>query len=152
MENDKNARVCPVCGTKIIGRMDKKFCSDQCRYLHNNQSRNQSERLVLETNRQLRRNRSILKKLCPIGKSVVRKEVLDALDYRTDLFTSLFMNDNREVYYLCYDYAMMPLIDKKNVSRALIVTKQSFMKPWNPWRYAKKSGPNPTTPEKDSEG
>ena len=25
---------CPECGGKIIGRADKKFCSDQCRLLH----------------------------------------------------------------------------------------------------------------------
>ena len=27
---------CPECGEHIIGRVDKKFCSDQCRASHNN--------------------------------------------------------------------------------------------------------------------
>jgi hypothetical protein len=94
--------------------------------------------LVLDINKQLRHNRSILRKLCPAGSSVVRKEVLDAMDYRADLFTSLYMNDKKQVYYLCYDYGVLPLI-QKNVPKALIVSKQSYMEPWSPWRYAKKS-------------
>jgi len=34
MENQQ--RNCPECGEKIIGRADKKFCSDQCRNSYNN--------------------------------------------------------------------------------------------------------------------
>ena len=29
-------KVCPVCGKKIVGRTDKKYCSDECRAFVNN--------------------------------------------------------------------------------------------------------------------
>lgn len=29
-------RVCPICGRMIQGRIDKKFCSDECRIYYNN--------------------------------------------------------------------------------------------------------------------
>lgn len=32
----ESQRTCPVCGEKIVGRSDKKFCCDECRaYYHN---------------------------------------------------------------------------------------------------------------------
>ncbi len=39
MEIDDDRRVCPVCGEKISGRIDKKFCSDDCRSFYNNRLR-----------------------------------------------------------------------------------------------------------------
>ena len=33
------SKVCPECGEKIIGRVDKKFCSDYCRNAFNNKSK-----------------------------------------------------------------------------------------------------------------
>lgn len=32
----ETARTCPVCGEMIVGRCDKKFCSDDCRIYFNN--------------------------------------------------------------------------------------------------------------------
>lgn len=32
-------KTCLECGEKIIGRADKKFCSDQCRISYNNRVR-----------------------------------------------------------------------------------------------------------------
>jgi Uncharacterized protein containing a Zn-ribbon (DUF2116). len=33
---DKN-KYCPVCGNKIVGRSDKKFCTDKCRTFYHNE-------------------------------------------------------------------------------------------------------------------
>lgn len=30
------ARKCPACGKDVIGRTDKRFCSDECRIFYNN--------------------------------------------------------------------------------------------------------------------
>lgn len=32
----ESERVCPVCGERIVGRSDKKFCGDECRVYHHN--------------------------------------------------------------------------------------------------------------------
>jgi predicted nucleic acid-binding Zn ribbon protein len=129
--------LCPICNSPLLGRSDKKYCSDQCRYLANNKIKIQTERPILEINKALRQNRSILKKLCPIGKVVVRKEVLVAMGYEVAVFSSLFVTSNKQVYYICYDYAFTPLLER-NVEKALIVTRQDYMNGWDPWRFVKK--------------
>ncbi|MBO6222948.1 MAG: DUF2116 family Zn-ribbon domain-containing protein [Bacteroidales bacterium] len=30
------ARKCPSCGKEVVGRADKRFCSDECRIFYNN--------------------------------------------------------------------------------------------------------------------
>jgi predicted nucleic acid-binding Zn ribbon protein len=35
METD-GGKMCPVCGSRIVGRTDKKYCSDECRAFVNN--------------------------------------------------------------------------------------------------------------------
>jgi predicted nucleic acid-binding Zn ribbon protein len=131
-----NARKCPVCGNPLSGRIDKKYCSDQCRYMENNKNKYQAERPILETNKALRKNRSILKTLCPVGKATVRREVLDAMGYDITVFSSLFLTTKKQIYYLCYDYGFTPVIEK-GVEKALNITKQPYMNSWNPWKFVK---------------
>ena len=128
---------CPICNNPLIGRTDKKYCSDQCRYLANNKTKIQNERPILDINKALRKNRSILKKLCPVGKAIVRKEVLDAMGYDVKVFSSLFLTSNKQIYYICYDYAFTPLMEH-NVEKALIVNKQEYMNTWDPWKFVRK--------------
>jgi hypothetical protein len=104
----------------------------------NNKYKIQSERPILDINKTLRKNRSILKKLCPVGKAVVRKDVLDAMGYDVTVFSSLYLTSNKQLYYICYDYAFTPLVEH-TIEKALIVTKQEFMNFWNPWKYVKKN-------------
>ena len=39
-------KVCPVCGEKIVGRTDKKYCSDECRAFVNNRKWRERRRLL----------------------------------------------------------------------------------------------------------
>jgi predicted nucleic acid-binding Zn ribbon protein len=102
-------RTCPVCNSAIFGRSDKKFCSDQCRSIQNNASRNTSESLILEINKYLRKNRTILKKLCPTGKAVVPKTSMMVLDFQFQLFTSTFVTKDGKTYFVAYDFAFTAL-------------------------------------------
>ena len=129
--------VCPVCKGPLIGRSDKKYCSDKCRYISNNKSKTQNEQPINDVNRALRKNRSILRRLCPVGKAVVRKEVLLEMGYQPRFFSSLFLTSNKQIYYICYDYAFTPLVDH-NVEKALIVSRQDYMGEWDPWRFVNK--------------
>lgn len=129
-----NNKKCLGCGSAVTGRLDKKYCSDQCRYLENNKNKYDAERPILEINRRLRKNRSILKSLCPTGKATVRKEVMVAMGYDITIFSSLFLTSKKEVYYLCYDYGFTPL-KEKGTEKALIITKQEYMNAWDPWKF-----------------
>jgi hypothetical protein len=133
---------CLECGQLLNGRTDKKYCCDQCRYLHNNRGKIATEKPILEVNKILRANRNILKKLCPVGKNVVDKKVLDAMGYNPAYFSSIFVTAKKDVYYICYDYAFTPLI-QSGVKKALIVPRQEFMHFANPWKYVRSKTDQP---------
>lgn len=135
--SQQNTRKCHTCGIPIYGRIDKRFCSDQCRYIENNKQKQQTEAIVLEMNIAMRKNRKILMTLCPKGRSVVRKEVLVTMGFRMDLFTALFVTTAKQIYYLCYDFGFTPLIER-GIPKVLIVSRQPYMIPWDPWKYIPK--------------
>ena len=79
---------CLSCGSKLAGRLGKKFCSDQCRAQFNNRRKVKEERWIQQLNRILRKNRSVLKNLNPVGQSKVRQEVLKELGFDRDFYGS----------------------------------------------------------------
>ena len=130
--------VCPVCNAPLVGRTDKKYCSDQCRYIANNKNKHALEQPILEVNAGLRKNRSILKTLCPEGRAIVQKEIPDALGYAYNLFSSIYVNSKKQVYYICYDYAFTPIVEQE-VRKVLIVAKHNFVNDWDPWQFIRKN-------------
>ena len=51
---------CLECGEKIMGRIDKKFCSDACRNAYNNKQNKDQTNLMRNINNKLRKNFKIL--------------------------------------------------------------------------------------------
>lgn len=130
---------CLNCGEPLHGRIDKKFCSDQCRATHNNRSKKPHEQNIKKLNMQLRKNRTILKTLCPLGKATVRREVLEQMGFSYRHFTSIY-GTRANTYFLVYDYAFMPKIEKSItkhtlVQKVVIVQQQDFMRKFDPWNY-----------------
>ncbi|MFT7034745.1 MAG: hypothetical protein ACJA2S_003263 [Cyclobacteriaceae bacterium] len=117
---------CPQCGKKISGRLDKKFCDAYCRNSFNNLNKSVDELMIKDSNRQLRLNRRILKSLCPEGKATIRKEVLANLSFDFTTFTGMYPTAGK-VYYLCYDYAYTPIMERETIRKVLIVQKQGYM-------------------------
>lgn len=138
MENDPS-NLCLQCEKPLQGRMGKKFCSDQCRATFNNRNKKPHEQAMLKTNSQIRKNRTILKTLCPTGKATVRKEVLESMGFSFRHFTSLYGKQSK-TYFLCYDYAYLPIFEKSlsegvMVQKVLIVQYQPYMKQFDPWAF-----------------
>ncbi len=102
-------RYCLECGTKIIGRIDKKFCSDQCRNTYNNRLNRDETAYMTKINRTLRKNRKILKELNPEGKSKVSRNRLKAAGFDFKYFTHFYKTKEGKVYYFCYEYGYLPL-------------------------------------------
>lgn len=130
--NTNTKRICLHCGHPISGRSDKKFCSDQCRFFHYNDTRHKKEKHIIEVNTALRRNRTILKTLCPEGKATVRKDVLVHMGYDFSHFTSLLPTSKGTVYYICYEYGFCPIIEG-TIEKALIINRKNrndFLDPW----------------------
>ena len=100
---------CPECGTKIVGRADKKFCSDACRNAHNNALNKDSKNLVRTINNRLRKNYRILESLNTSGKTKTTGAKLREQGFDFTYFTSLYTTKAGAVYYYVYDQGYLPL-------------------------------------------
>lgn len=100
---------CLECNDPIKGRADKKFCSDSCRNAYNNKFNRDTTNLVRNVNRILRKNRSILVKLNPNGKSKTTKKVLVANGFNFKYHTNTYTNKAGKTYYFCYEHGILPL-------------------------------------------
>lgn len=104
---------CLECKILILGRSDKKFCSDACRVHYHNKNLAEYSSLKRKIHVILNQNRKILKKLVDGGKSTITKSELQAKDYNFDYHTSQFHSSNERTYYYCYDYGYCKLGDEK---------------------------------------
>lgn len=104
-------RTCPVCGDAIIGRIDKKFCSDQCRNTFNNERYSSNNAHVMTINRQLKKNYSILKSLNNTGKTKVKRSKLLHQGFDFELITGIYETQKGNTYRLVYDQGYLPLDD-----------------------------------------
>ncbi len=114
---------CLECGSPIAGRLDKKFCCDQCRYLFNNKKKRQHEVAIFNVNHILRKNRTILKSLNPVGKTTVRRALLENSQFNFDFYTHTYRAKNGLVYRFNYEYGYCLAEDEKVV----LVTYQPYM-------------------------
>lgn len=100
---------CLECGDKITGRIDKKFCSDQCRISYNNKLNSDATNLVRNVNNALRKNRRILLELNTHGKTKTTREKLLAKGFDFQYFTSLYTTKDGAVYHYCYEQGYLPI-------------------------------------------
>tara|TARA_B100001179_G_C18259758_1_gene262025 strand:+ start:136 stop:483 length:348 start_codon:yes stop_codon:yes gene_type:complete len=103
------SKECPECGQKILGRADKKFCSDQCRNAYNNNLNRDAKNLVRNINNRLRKNYRILESLNPEEKTTTTRSMLLARDFNFEYFTSIYTTKTGKTYYFVYDQGYLPL-------------------------------------------
>jgi predicted nucleic acid-binding Zn ribbon protein len=102
-------RLCPECGEKIIGRSDKKFCSDACRNAYNNALNKDSKNLVRNINNRLRKNYRILETLNTKDKTKVKKNTLLKHGFSFQYFTSEYVTKAGTIYKYVYDQGYLAL-------------------------------------------
>jgi len=100
---------CLECGEKIIGRTDKKFCTDYCRNAYNNKINKDSKNLIRNTNNRLRKNYKILSELNSTGKTKVTRVKLLNHNFDFNFFTSIYTTKTGNTYYYIYDQGYLPL-------------------------------------------
>ena len=100
---------CPECGAPIVGRVDKKFCSDACRNSYNNKVNKDTKNLIRNTNNRLRKNYRILEALNPNGKTKISRAKLIEKGFDFNYFTSIYTTKVGKVYYFVYDQGYLPL-------------------------------------------
>ena len=92
-------RKCYACGERVVGRADKKFCSDHCRSnFHNNLNRDRYI-IVRQLNNKLRRNYTILVELTDEGCFSIPLKALKALKFDPSLFTGWIETEQKLLIY-----------------------------------------------------
>jgi hypothetical protein len=116
----KTEKTCLECGEKIIGRADKKFCSDQCRVSYNNKLNSDKTNYVRNVNNTLSKNRRILLELNPEGKRKISRDKLAQKGFSFTYHTDIYKTKDGAIYYYCYEQGYLE-IDGKTL---LLVAKQ----------------------------
>lgn len=102
-------RTCLECGEKIVGRTDKKFCSDYCRNTYNNKVDPASKNMIRNINNRLKKNYRILEELNDVGKTKVTRSKLLDHNFDFNYFTSIYTTKTGNTYYYVYDQGYLAL-------------------------------------------
>lgn len=105
------AKNCLECDEKIVGRIDKKFCSDACRNAYNNKLNKDSKNLIRNVNNRLRKNYRILESLNPNQKSKASRSKLIEKGFDFNYVTTIYTTKAGKIYYFVYDQGYLPLED-----------------------------------------
>ena len=100
---------CPECGDTIVGRIDKKFCSDGCRNTYNNRLNKDHKNIIRNTNNRLRKNYRILEVLNPEQKTKVSKSRLIEKGFDFNYITNIYTTKAGKIYYFVYNQGYLPL-------------------------------------------
>jgi hypothetical protein len=102
-------KVCLDCGEPLVGRADKKFCSDLCRNSYNNKLNSDNSALERKINNALRKNRRILSELNVAGKTTVHKDKLINMGFNFTFITHLYITQKGHTYKFIYEQGYLPL-------------------------------------------
>lgn len=96
-------KTCLECADKIVGREDKKFCSDSCRNAYNNKINKDSTNFMRNVNNKLRKNYRILCELNSEGKSTTTRDKMMLKGFDFEFFTNILQTKTGNTYYFLYD-------------------------------------------------
>jgi hypothetical protein len=104
-------KTCLACDKPLRGRIDKKFCDDQCRNSYNNKQYSDTNNYVRNINNKLRRNRKILEEQLGMSEEMVKTTRLKLLDhgFAFKYHTHTYTNKKGNIYYFCYEYGYLLL-------------------------------------------
>jgi hypothetical protein len=109
-----------------MGRSDKKYCTYHCKSAHQYEIRKQNESKFFEIDRQLKKNRKILKRFNRVGKTVLRKEDILSEGFNPNYFTHYWKNSKGQVYLFCYEFGFLDIQDRGK-SKYLLIQWQDYM-------------------------
>lgn len=101
-------KTCLECHERIIGRADKKFCSDGCRNLYNNRINQDAHNLMRRIHHQLRKNYRLLSEFHLQKKNKISRGKLMEKGFDFGLFTGLRQNKKGQTFWV-YDLGYTPL-------------------------------------------
>jgi len=118
-------RVCLECGSAVYGRVDKKFCNDNCRSVYNNKASKITDEYFRKVNNILRKNRRILLALNPDETTKTTKEKLLIEGFNFYYYTNVYKTKQGKTYYFVYE---MGYLELENEEYALVRKKDYITK------------------------
>ena len=102
-------KTCLECDEKIVGREDKKFCSDGCRNAYDHKINKDSNNYMRDINNKLRKNYRILLSINTDQKIKTSRSKLLSKGFDFDYFTNILHTNTGNTYYFLYDQGYMLL-------------------------------------------
>jgi len=93
-----------ICGNILHGRIDKKFCSDNCRNKYHNSLNSNEIRYIRTINYHLRKNRRILLELERSGTMTISKSNLALAGFDFNFITGFEDCNKGNTCYFCYEH------------------------------------------------
>ncbi|GGW73219.1 hypothetical protein DFQ11_10847 [Winogradskyella epiphytica] len=123
----ENIKTCKACGKILVGRSDKKFCDPYCKStFHYKKSIQETPSFYLKVDKQLKKNRRILKSYNKAGKATVRGQILISKGFDPDFFTHYWKNYKGEVYLFVYEYGYLRK-KERNIDKYILIKWQDYM-------------------------
>lgn len=123
MEHKRN---CLACGQELKGRSDKKFCDVYCKSAYHYSRRRTSKNFYLKVDRQLKRNRKLLKYYNKAGKVTIRAQTLIEQGFNPKFFTHYWKNRTGDVYLFVYEFGFLKRTENGK-QKYILVTWQPYM-------------------------
>ncbi|WP_299325457.1 hypothetical protein [uncultured Maribacter sp.] len=119
-------KTCPECNEEVIGRADKVFCSIKCKSIQQYEKSQKENTFYFMVDKQLKKNRKILKRYNRSGFTTIRKNILLEDGFNPRFFTHYWKNQKNDVYLFCYDFGFLK-INKNETTKYVIVQWQDYM-------------------------
>lgn len=118
---------CLACNKKLEGRSDKKFCDHYCKSVyHYKKNKEDTAKTYYRIDKQLKLNRSLLKKYNQAGKSTIRANTLIDKGFNPSFFTHFWKNKKGQVYLFVYEFGFLKTIEN-NTPKYILVQWQKYM-------------------------
>ena len=107
---------CPICGARLQGRLDKRFCSSACRSQYFRNKNQERLPVSLPIDSILHKNWKILSEFYA---SIEKKKFFVALSklskkgFQPEYFTTAFENAQQKKYFFVYDFGWMMFSEKQ---------------------------------------
>ena len=112
-EELKNLKHCLACEKPLKGRVDKKYCNDNCRNTYHNHRKlmGSYNNYVRNINNTLLKNRRILEEVLHTDEDTtkVNKEKLLSFGFQFKYFTHTYTTLGGKTYCYCYEYGYLQL-------------------------------------------
>lgn len=107
---------CPICGSKLAGRLDKRFCSSSCRSIYFRNKEEVRKPVTRNVDAILHRNWKILSEYHQsIGKRkfFIEKSKLLKKGFQPEYYTTTMVNSEQKMYKYIYEFGVMDFSEKE---------------------------------------